>query len=59
MAAGQFIQGGIKFARLEGFADFDLLPTFPPVGAGVVKDILRLGFRLSLRWTFLGFILEF
>jgi hypothetical protein len=58
MAAGQFIQGGIQFTRLEGFTDFDFLPAIPPVGTGVVEDILRLGFGLSLWWAFFGLILE-
>jgi hypothetical protein len=58
MAAGQFIQGGIQFTRLEGFAGLDLLPAFPPVGAGVIEYILRLWFGLSLRRTFLGLILK-
>jgi len=59
MAAGQFIQGSIEFARLEGFADFDLLPTIPPVSAGVIEYILLLRIGLSLWGTFLGLILEF
>ena len=58
MAAGQLIQGGIQLARLEGFADFYLLPAFPPVCAGVVEDILLLRFGLSLWRAFFGFILE-
>jgi hypothetical protein len=58
MAAGQFVQGGIQFTRLEGFTGFDLLPALPPVGAGVIEYILRLWFGLSLRGAFLGLILE-
>jgi len=59
MAAGQFVKGSIQFTRLESFTDFYLLPTIPPVGAGVIEYILRLWFRLSLRRAFLCFILEF
>ncbi len=58
MAAGQFIKGSIQFARLEGFADFDFLPTIPPVGTGVIEDILPLWFGLSLWGAFLGLILK-
>jgi len=58
MAAGQFVEGGIQFARLESFANFYFLATFPPVCAGVVKDILLLRLRLSLWRTFFGFILK-
>jgi len=59
MAAGQFVEGGIQFARLEGFAYFNLLPAFPPVCAGVIKDVLLLRLRLSLWRTFFGFIFQF
>jgi hypothetical protein len=59
MATGQFVQGCIEFARLEGVTNFDPLPAFPPVGAGVVEDILLLGFGLTLWGAFLGLILEF
>jgi len=48
MAAGQFVERGIQFARLEGFTDLYFLAAFPPVCAGVVKDILLLRLRLSL-----------
>jgi hypothetical protein len=58
MAAGQFIKGGIELARLEGFANLDLLPAFPPVGAGIVEHVLLLRFGLALWRAFLGLILE-
>ena len=48
MAAGQFIERGIQFARLKGFADLYFLAAFPPVRAGVVEDILLLWLGLSL-----------
>ena len=59
MAAGQFIQGSIQFARLESLTDFYLLPAIPPVGTGAVEDILRLWLGLSLWRAFLGLILKF
>ena len=59
MAAGQFVEGGIQFARFEGFSDLYLLAAFPPVCAGVVEDILLLRLRLSLWQAFLGLILKF
>jgi hypothetical protein len=49
MFARQFIQGGVQFARFECFANLDLLPAFPPVGAGIGEDILRLRLRFPLR----------
>ena len=58
MAAGQFVEGGIQFARLEGFSDLYLLAAFPPVCAGVVEDILLLRLGLSLWRAFFGFIFQ-
>jgi len=59
MAAGQFVEGRVQFARLEGFANFDLLPAIPPVGAGSIENVLLVRFRLSLLRAFFGLILEF
>jgi len=59
MAAGQFVERGIQFARFEGFANLYFLAAFPPICAGVVEDILLLRLRLSLWRAFLGVILKF
>ncbi|MFZ5911548.1 MAG: hypothetical protein ACOYYU_16160 [Chloroflexota bacterium] len=59
MAAGQFVERRVQFARLEGFADFDLLPAVPPVGAGGIEYVLSVWFRLTLLRAFFGLILEF
>jgi hypothetical protein len=59
MATGQFIKGGIQFARFEGFANLDLLPAIPPVGAGIIENILPLGVGLPLGSAFFGLIFEF
>ena len=58
MATSQFVQGGIEFAWLESFANFNLLPAFPPVGADVIEYILRLWLGLSLRRAFFCFIFK-
>jgi hypothetical protein len=47
MFTGQFIEGGIQFARGKSLAGFYLLTAFPPVGIGVRKNILRGGFGRS------------
>jgi len=44
---------------LELLARLDLLPAFPPVGAGVGKNILLRLLRRTLLWAFLAFIFEF
>ncbi|MFZ5819687.1 MAG: hypothetical protein ACOYYJ_07285 [Chloroflexota bacterium] len=59
MAAGQFVERRVQFARLEGFADFDFLPAVPPVGAGGIENVLLVRFRLSLLRAFFALILEF
>jgi hypothetical protein len=38
MMAGQFVEGGIEFARLKGLADLDFPATVPPVSILSVED---------------------
>lgn len=59
MAAGQFVERCVQFARLEGLADFDLLPAVPPVGASSIENVLPVRLRLALLRAFFGLILEF
>ncbi len=48
MTAGQFVERGVEFTRLEGLADFDFLATVPPMGVLFVEDSL-LGRRFGGR----------
>jgi hypothetical protein len=59
LAPGQFIQGGIQLAGIEGLADFDLLAALPPVGAGILEDILFRGFRRALLFGLFGILFNF
>ncbi|HXF83982.1 MAG TPA: hypothetical protein VNK49_01195 [Anaerolineales bacterium] len=59
MLACQFIEWRVQPARLKFLARLDLLSAFPPVRAGVGKNILPRWFWLALLRTFLALIFEF
>jgi hypothetical protein len=40
MAAHHVIKGGIQTPRLKSLARFDLLAAVPPMGGGVMKEVL-------------------
>jgi hypothetical protein len=40
MTTHHVIEGGVQTARFKGLARFDLLATIPPMGGGVVEEIL-------------------
>ena len=58
MFASQLIQRGVKPARLERLACFDLLTALPPLGVSMREDILRGWLRRPLLLIFLGFVFQ-
>ena len=55
--SSEFVERGIKLARIKFFAGPDLLPAFPPIAFLVIGDLLRLRLGLVVvRRFFSGFL---